>query len=72
MLSFGMMATILMGGRARLIRRTFTARQDSASYDSPCYGGCGTIYELTVSGTTYEWKYVWPSMLRTAVIRLTL
>ncbi len=26
----------------------------------PCYDGCGTVFELGVSGTTYEWKMLWP------------
>jgi uncharacterized repeat protein (TIGR03803 family) len=26
---------------------------------SPCYGGCGTVFELGVSGTTYDWNILW-------------
>ncbi|MGO8793603.1 MAG: choice-of-anchor tandem repeat GloVer-containing protein [Candidatus Sulfotelmatobacter sp.] len=26
---------------------------------SPCYNGCGSVFELAVSGTTYEWKTLW-------------
>ncbi len=27
---------------------------------SPCYDGCGTVFELEAGGTTYQWKILWP------------
>jgi len=26
---------------------------------SPCWDGCGIIWELAVDGTTYEWQTLW-------------
>ena len=26
---------------------------------SPCYDGCGTVFELEADGATYQWKIVW-------------
>ena len=29
-------------------------------FKSPCYDGCGTVFELAVSGPGYEWTSLWP------------
>ena len=29
------------------------------THKSPCYDGCGTVFELAVSGSEYEWTFLW-------------
>jgi uncharacterized repeat protein (TIGR03803 family) len=29
-------------------------------FKSPCYNGCGTVFELAVNGSGYEWTFLWP------------
>ena len=31
---------------------------------SPCYDGCGTVFELAASGSGYEWTFLWSFNLR--------
>jgi len=28
-------------------------------FKSPCYDGCGTVFELAASGSGYEWTFLW-------------
>ena len=28
-------------------------------HKSPCYDGCGTVFEMAKSGSAYEWTFVW-------------
>ncbi|HSZ63443.1 MAG TPA: choice-of-anchor tandem repeat GloVer-containing protein [Terriglobales bacterium] len=39
---------------------TFGVLKPPTREDSPCYDGCGSVFELAVNGSGYDWMLLWP------------